>query len=613
MKFTPRDYQQNAHDAVISWWKHTTDSCVIEAATGAGKSLIIAMLAKTLFDLSGGKRVLCLAPNVDLIEQNSAKYKALGEECSIYSASIGKSLRHQVIFATELSFKKVAKRLGHEFAGVIIDECHRTTPTIKNIISDMKQGNPNLRVCGLSATPYRLDSGFIFEIDTNGDAIHESQAREPYFKRLVYYIGAEELIQRGFLTPPKIGDINADTYDTSALEIQRNGSFSAASIDKAFAGWGRKTADIIADVIAQSVGKRGVMLFASTVRHAEEIMASLPPSISRMIGGGINTKKAERKKLVSDFKAQKYKYLVSVETMTTGVDFTHVDVVAILRATESVSLLQQIIGRGLRLHDGKYECLVLDYAENLERHCPEGDLFRPEIRAPYQGGETEALECYCPDCNRINTFSARKNDDGFEVDSQGYFVDLDGNRVEAEVSTGVTKPIPAHHGRRCQQQDYNSETKSYERCGYFWSFKECLECDHYNDIAARYCQACKAELIDPAAKLTAMHTKSKKNPREVQCDEVLGMVCSPSISRTGNPILRVEFTTPYRLFTVFYQTEAKTQWLSDKYQFFMSNTNNGTTPPRTVTYLKNKDFWEVKGFNRPTDDEVLKDALSRVS
>ena len=120
----PRPYQQAAHDAVVEHWKKSTAPVLIEASTGSGKSVIVALLAKSLHDLSGGKRVLCLQPAAELVAQNSEKYKAIGEQCSIYSASISKSLRHQVIFATEGTFKRVAKRLGHEFAGVIIDEAH---------------------------------------------------------------------------------------------------------------------------------------------------------------------------------------------------------------------------------------------------------------------------------------------------------------------------------------------------------------------------------------------------------------------------------------------------------------------------------------------------------
>ncbi|WVH13950.1 putative DNA repair helicase RadD [Alcaligenes phage CASP1] len=610
MPFEPRFYQQEAHDAVIDWWKHTTDPCLVEAATGAGKSWIIAMIAKTVFTISGGKRVLCLAPSADLIDQNSEKYSALGEPFSIYSASISKSLRHPVVFATEGTFKRVAKQLGSQFSAVILDEAHRITPTIKKIIEDMREGNPHLRVCGLTATPYRLGDGFIFAIDTNGKAIPQEQTRDPYYKKLVYYIGAKQLTELGFLTPVKIGDINADSYDTSGIVVQGNGKFKQSTVDAAFEGWGRETSAIVGDIVAQSVGKRGVMIFAATVRHAQEIMASLPPSMSRMIGGNVNMSKTERKDLRRAFSNEEFKYLVSVGTMTTGVDFSHVDVVAIMRHTESVSLLQQIIGRGLRLDDLKSYTLLLDYANNLEKHCPDGDIFRPEIRAAYQGGESVPLQAACEDCGGINEFSARPNDAGLDVDDYGYFVDLDGNRIQAE---GVKMPMPAHYGRRCQQHLYSRETKSYERCGYYWSYKECPVCQHKNDIAARFCESCKEELINPNDKLIAIHTKKKKDPTQPQCDEVVEMEMFNTVSRAGNETIRVQFVVPSRMFSIYLQPKARNQFLLDQYEFFMNSTNGGAEKPRTVSYKKDGDFYRLLGINKPTDDEVLKDAISRLA
>ena len=70
----PRYYQQDAHDAVVEHWKKSLEPCLVEIATGGGKALCVSMLAKTLHSLSKGKRVLCLAPSKELVEQNAAKY-----------------------------------------------------------------------------------------------------------------------------------------------------------------------------------------------------------------------------------------------------------------------------------------------------------------------------------------------------------------------------------------------------------------------------------------------------------------------------------------------------------------------------------------------------------
>lgn len=597
----PRTYQQGAHDAVIDHWKRSTLSVVVEAATGAGKSVIVAMLAKTLHDLSGGKRVLCLAPSAILTEQNHEKYLAIGEKASIYSASISKSLRHQVIFATPLTFKKVARRLGSEFAGVIVDECHGITDSIKQIIEDMRQSSPNLRVCGLSATPYRLQTGFIFGVDPDGKALPENIAREPYFHQCVYSIGARMLLDMGFLTPLRAGDINAAKYDTGGLKVQSNGQYSPATVKAAFEGWGRRTAAIVADVVAQTQDATGVMLFAATRQHAREIMASLHPDNSALIDG--ETSKAEREKIVKAFKARKFLYLVSVGTLTTGFDAPNVSHIAILRATESVSLLQQIMGRGMRLYEGKKECVVFDYAGNFEKHCPDGDLYAPQIKAAYQSSGSEPIEAVCESCNRVNVFSGRPNDAGFLIDAYGYFCDLTGERITTQNHKGENVPMPAHYGRRCQ----HSHLRTGERCDYYWSCKVCPVCDHANDISARFCSSCKTELINPNDKLIEMHQAHKKDPTKPQTEEVLGITYTRGVSRSGNDMITAEVTTPRRKFPI-YLLESTT-WQAQKRMAFALATDDFTTTPRTITYVKKGDFWEALGFGAPTDDEQLQQRL----
>lgn len=591
-----RPYQQGAVDAALEWVRKSTEACLIEAATGAGKSHVIAELAARLHAMSGGKHVMCLAPNSDLITQNREKYLATGNPASIYSASAGgQCLRHAVVFGTPGTVKKAAARIGSRFCAVIVDECHGLTPTIRFIIDEMRKGNEKLRVIGLSATPYRLGSGYIYRIDESGRPNSEERARDPYFTARVYCIQARQLIEEGYLTPPVIGSIGAEHYDTSGLALNKRNQFDADAVDRAFVGRGRKTSAIVEDVVRQSAGRNGVMLFAATVQHAKEIMESLPPGLSRMIGGDINTAKDARKRLVADFKERKYKYLVSVGTMTTGVDFTHVDVIAILRKTESVSLLQQIIGRGLRLDECKEDCLVLDYAENLETHCPDGDIFAPEIKASYAASESVPLTCTCPDCGTDNEFSARKNDEGYEVDDYGYFVDLDGVQIETDHG-----PMPAHYGRRCQALR-RTHGGQYEQCGYRWTSKACPHCDADNDIAARYCKTCKGEIIDPNEKLSIDFKRLKRDPTQIQTDEVLAMVHKPVTTRAGKDCIVVTFSTPYRNFDVWLHPYVQGGKLYAQYHQWLDLDGN---PPETVTYRKDPEngFYTIHDYNRPADE-----------
>ena len=613
---TLRPYQQDAANAALAWMVKSIAPFVIDAATGAGKSHMIAEIARVIHAKTG-KRVLCLAPSAELVVQNHAKYIASGNRASMFSASAGaKELRFPVVFGSPLTVKNRISRFQKEgaegYALVIIDEAHGITPTVRDIIEAMRAANPNLRVCGLTATPYRLGSGWIFREGPTpegaecGPMMGEDVARDPYFAKCVYKIDARELIDMGFLTRPVIGAINASGYDTSGLALNSRGQFDADAVDRAYHGHGRKTAAIVADVLAQSRDRMGVMFFAATVKHAEEIMASLPPELSELVTG--ETPKAKRNSILKRFKEQQIKYLVNVSVLTTGFDATHVDVIAILRKTESVGLLQQIVGRGLRIHDGKSDCLVLDYTTNLDDHCPDGDLFAPQIKASKGGESAGGMRCECPTCGYENTFTANPQYLQYETDAAGYAVDLDGNQIMSDFG-----PIPAHYGRRCMGMTAPSIAASrrgeYERCSYRWTFKECPHCTADNDIAARYCSTCKGEIVDPNDRLKAEFKALKKDPSRLQTDEVTHMSCAPGISRSGNKTMRVEWITPYRQFTTWLMPEAPHARGQAEWAVFDTATDGGTVKPRTITYQKNvvSNFFEIKAYNREADRDQSQD------
>lgn len=501
-----RYYQKDASDAAFEFIMSCLDPCVIEAATGAGKSLVISDLAKRIHEVSG-KKILCTAPSKELVEQNAEKYKATGNKCSIFSASISKSLRHPVVFGTPLTVLNALHRFN-DFAAVIMDEAHGITPTMMQIIEQLRVKNPKLRVIGLTATPYRTNTGYIFRHHYQQGRVSDDQTIDPFFHTLVYSIGARELIAQNYLTPPLIGE-HAEGYDTSGLIMKSNGKWDESTVEQAFVGRGRLTSQIVADIVAQSHGRMGVLIFAATLQHAAEVMESLPPGNSRCVTG--STSKAQREKNTSDFKAQRFKYLVNVGVYTTGFDAPHVDVVAVLRKTESPGLLQQIIGRGARLHEDKDDFLLLDYAENIEEHFPHGDVFEPviKVRKPSEGDGS--IEAVCELCNHVNHFGARPNPEGYQIDAAGYFTDLAGNRLET----------PAHFGRRCTGEVLINGI--HARCTYKWSCKECPECGEENDIAARYCTACKAEIVDPNEKLREIAAQVASDPYRTRTSAIKAM------------------------------------------------------------------------------------------
>lgn len=585
MSLTPRHYQKRAIDAAVNWMRKNTESCVLDLSMSAGKSIIAAFIANEMHKISGGKKVLVLCPNATLVAQNAEKYAMLSDEYSIYSASITKSLRHAVIFATPLSFINVAENTNGEFCCVIVDEGDQITETIKEIISILRSKNKMLRLCSMTGTPYRTGQGYIAEIDVDNSVIEETT--NPYYKKIVERVTPRELIDLGFATPPKVVNVS-EKYDTSKLELSSGGAFKREDIDQAFVGHGKKTATIVADIIEHSnrINARGVMIFGATIDHCNEIMASLPNYNSGVINGEMGDK--HNKQAIERFREQKIKYLVNVNMATVGFSVGHVDIIAILRATESSRLYQQILGRGMRLDPHKKEFLLLDYTSNIENLFPSGDVFSPEIVA-YGKKPSLKHEVICPECNNINEVALRPNPDGYQFDQFGYFLDLTGNRIEYE-----GQHFPAHFSRRCSHVEIRGHN-TFERCSYFWSSKECPECGHKNDLTARKCESCQTQLIDPNSKLIAEFEAFKKDLSQVQTDEIKFIRKKLTKSKSGQDMLAMSFGTELRVVQAFFSNKVQRKF----YDLFL---NDSTFQPKTITYKKSSSgYMHIYDFNRETD------------
>src|SRR6056297_3509196 len=163
-----RDYQQQAVDRTLAYFRKKRDPAVIVLPTGTGKSLVIAELAR----IAKG-RVLVLAHVKELVEQNHEKYESYGLTGGIFSAGLGrKESHHQVTFASVQSVSANLDQFRYEYSLVIIDECHRVsgvdTSQYQRIIELLREQNDSLKVLGLTATPYRLAMGWIYRYHYRG-------------------------------------------------------------------------------------------------------------------------------------------------------------------------------------------------------------------------------------------------------------------------------------------------------------------------------------------------------------------------------------------------------------------------------------------------------------
>ncbi|EGU30943.1 DEAD/DEAH box helicase [Vibrio scophthalmi] len=461
--YTLRPYQADSVKAVIHYFRKHTTPAVIVLPTGAGKSLVIAELAR----LAKG-RVLVMAHVKELVEQNHAKYEGYDLKGAVFSAGLGrKETDQQVVFASVQSVVRNLDEFKDQFSLLVIDECHRVpeekTSSYQKVISHLRELNPGMKVLGLTATPYRLGVGWIYQYHTRGQV----RSEEPrFFRDCIFELPIRYLLDEEFLTPAKMMDAPVLSYDFSQLKPASTGRYKEAEMDMVIDQAKRATPQIVQQIIQFSADKQGIMIFAATVRHAQEIFGLLPQGQTAIVIG--DTPTPERDAIIQRFKQREIKFLVNVSVLTTGFDAPHVDLIAILRPTESVSLYQQIVGRGLRLSPGKTECLVLDYAGNSY------DLYQPEVGNPKPDSDSEIITIPCPACGFNNNFWGKLDNNGFLIE---------------------------HFGRRCQGYFEDDDTGEREHCGYRFRAKYCGECGADNDIAARICHECDATLVDPDKKL----------------------------------------------------------------------------------------------------------------
>jgi DNA repair protein RadD len=394
-----RDYQQETVSALWAWFRDNKEGApLLVLPTGAGKSLVIAEIARAI--ASKGKRVLIVAHRKELVSQNFEKLATMMPFGSIgmYSAGLGRrDTDKAVIVAGIQSIYKKAEELG-SFSLVLIDEVHLVPPDgegrYRTLISELTAINPDIRFCGLTATPFRLGSGVLTE---SGDL----------WSDVAYEVKIKRLISQGYLSPivSKGSKYAADLTGVRTVA----GEFNSEQMEKAF-----NRLDIVEaaleEVVKYGDDRKKWMIFASGVAHAETIgnvLSRVGVSNGIVIG---DTPPLERAATLAAFKKGEIRALVGCEVLTTGFDEPGVDLVAVMRATKSTALWVQIVGRGCRIADGKKDCLVLDYGGNALRHGPIDTIELSYRKNPLTGETTTAVNTMpckeCPECQAILPLNA---------------------------------------------------------------------------------------------------------------------------------------------------------------------------------------------------------------
>jgi DNA repair protein RadD len=396
-----RPYQQQAVEAVYRYLREQDDNPCVVIPTAGGKTPLLATICRDAVQRWQG-RVLVLAHVRELLEQSVAKLRQVAPDLSVgvYSAGLRRrDIDTPILVAGIQSVHKRACELG-PFDLALVDECHlipRTDDTMYvRFLKEAKIVNPQLRVIGFTATPFRLDSGPICQPAAAGGIVNA----------VCYEIGVRELIAQGYLCP-LITKAGSQKPDTSQLHT-RGGEFVADEVEH-LVDQDPLVEAACDEIVALTQNRQAVLIFAAGVahgRHVQQVLQERHGAECGLVVG--DTPSPERSALLARFRGEPpgslfenhepLKYLVNVNVLTTGFDAPRTDCIVLLRPTNSPGLYYQQVGRGFRLHPGKHDCLVLDFGGNVLRHGPVDQL---QIKSKSANGGGEAPVKECPQCHSV--------------------------------------------------------------------------------------------------------------------------------------------------------------------------------------------------------------------
>lgn len=404
-----RYYQERAVGALLDSFYSTDDRPLVVLPTGTGKSLVVASLVKHLLEWNTQAKIVIATHSQDIVQQNHDELLELWKfaPAGIYSAGLGKrNPFKQITFVGIQSVYNKVDVLG-KVDYLLIDEAH-TLPKSGDgmwltFLSALYNKNPGMKLGGLTATPYRLDTGCLF------------RGEGAIFTNICYEYSVLQAIEDGYLCELVNAPVEA-TINTQGVRHNKNNEFILKDLEKV-ARTDKLTNSIVRETLqyAQATNRRKWLAFATSVEHAEELCSAFVAQGVAAACLTSKTSKTDRVRLIRDFRRGSLTCLVTVEMTTTGFNVKDVDLLIITRPTESEGLWVQILGRGTRvLYAANYpldtpeqrraaiakslkpNCGVLDFTKNTENHGPI-DRIKPKERL-LSSGNGEAPIKTCPNC-----------------------------------------------------------------------------------------------------------------------------------------------------------------------------------------------------------------------
>jgi superfamily II DNA or RNA helicase len=330
--------------------------------------------------------------------QENERFEKIRASCFPRLVNISVNKRESITPVFNLS---ISGHPSYFAGGKLVHNCHgvryEPTSSYRKIITSLKRINPDIKIVGVTATPVRMLSGRLEEKYLDFD---------PIFTKCAYETSVQDLIKQGILSHVESisGDIQVDLsevplkggdYDTEIASVRFDAILPHAIPDLKLkvAAYGIKT----------------VLVFASNVANARKIISEWGDENIKLIYGEMSS--VERVRIINWLKhGEGVRVVVNVNVLLVGFNFQKLDAVCFLRATKSLALYRQAVGRVLRSHEEKTIGYVIDYSGNIQEHGPI-DCEIP-VKARKRRGDQPRKICTAVNdgiiCNEPNLLSAKK-------------------------------------------------------------------------------------------------------------------------------------------------------------------------------------------------------------
>lgn len=340
---TLRPYQRDAVASVFEKFEQLGEQRTAGvAATGGGKTVIFSEVIREWRTRHPGSPVLVLAHRSELLSQAAEKIRlwAPGLRVGLVQAGTNQ-VWADVIVASQQTLQRQDRldrlpTFGRDSL-IVVDECHRSmSDSYQKVLGALGATDPDgPRVLGVTATFTREDSKRLTE----------------FYQSVAFNIDILDLIDQGYLVPPKFRRVLVEGLDLSAVRSSRlagGKDLAAGDLDAAMERAGAP--GVVAAAYRLHAADRQGLVFTPTVHSAFQVRdALIAEGLSSAVISG-DTAKGERAGLIRAYGSGQLQTVVNCAVLTEGFDAPSTSCVLIARPTLSKILFRQMVGRGLRLY-----------------------------------------------------------------------------------------------------------------------------------------------------------------------------------------------------------------------------------------------------------------------